>query len=537
MMPSRAVAYCVVAFCIVCLTLLNFFQFPGHTYLQSDTQIYAPILEHLWDPELLARDLIVQRPHVSLTLYDEAALGLRKVTGLGFEQVLEGQQFVFRALGIWGVYLLAASFGLSTAGALLVTAIVSLGATIVGPSVLTFEYEPVPRGFAVMLLCLAMGLAAQGRFGWASAAAAAATLYHAPTCVPFWIVFLTAAPAKRSLPALGAAALILWIGSMTQLGPRQPQIFFSRLDEELERLQRLRASYNWISVWGAATLPHYLVMWGAGLLAGRRLGWPHRWLTVGLPALSLATPPLSFVLLEGAKWALMAQVQPMRALLFVTLISVILAAAAGVRAAGAGRRAEALGWFCLAYLIPLNVKVTTLPDLSALAVMGALAGYAVVFASAEAGGKWWGTAGVAVTAVAAFFAVPILGGVRNYPPLHNPELNELAAWARASTPKNTMFLFPDAGQSLEPGVFRAYAVRALYVDWKGGGQANHFRDLAEEWWKRWHATVEPPFDPKRVPRYGALGIDYFVVKAAHRIPGGQPVYINARYAVYPAREP
>src|SRR5258708_5733992 len=66
---------------ICALTLLSYFQFPGHTYLQADTQIYIPILEHLWDPGVLAKDLLVQKPHVSFTLYDEVTLGLRRRRG------------------------------------------------------------------------------------------------------------------------------------------------------------------------------------------------------------------------------------------------------------------------------------------------------------------------------------------------------------------------------------------------------------------------------------------------------------------------
>ncbi len=36
-----------------------------------------------------------------------------------------------------------------------------MGATIIGPAVLTVEYEPVPRGFAFGLALLAIGLMAQ----------------------------------------------------------------------------------------------------------------------------------------------------------------------------------------------------------------------------------------------------------------------------------------------------------------------------------------------------------------------------------------
>src|SRR6266849_4064374 len=121
-----------VSAAICALTLLSYYQFPGHTYLQADTQIYIPILEHLWDPGVLADDLLVQKPHVSFTLYDEIAAALRKVTGLPFRSVLAGEQVVFRALGIWGLYLIASAAGLSVGPSLLVTAIVSLGATISG---------------------------------------------------------------------------------------------------------------------------------------------------------------------------------------------------------------------------------------------------------------------------------------------------------------------------------------------------------------------------------------------------------------------
>ena len=74
-----------VATASLCLAfaLLTFVQFPGHTWLQQDTQIYAPILEHLRDPAVLRNDILVQQPHVAYTLYDEIALGLRRVTGLG----------------------------------------------------------------------------------------------------------------------------------------------------------------------------------------------------------------------------------------------------------------------------------------------------------------------------------------------------------------------------------------------------------------------------------------------------------------------
>ena len=104
-----------VAAAVAALALLSFFQFPGHTWLQQDTQIYAPILEHQRDPALLRNELLAQYPHDGFTLYDEIAIALRRITGLGFREVLQFQQIVTRALGIWGLLLLAEAFGLATA--------------------------------------------------------------------------------------------------------------------------------------------------------------------------------------------------------------------------------------------------------------------------------------------------------------------------------------------------------------------------------------------------------------------------------------
>src|SRR5206468_2304581 len=158
--------FAVAASCTA-LALLTFFQFPGHTWLQQDTQIYAPILENLRDHSLLRNDPLVAEPHLSFSLYDEIAVGLRRLTGLGFHEVLAAQQIVTRAFGICGLLLLAESMGLGWCAAMFAAGVCSLGATIVGPSVLTVEYEPTPRAFAIPLLMFAIGLASKGRYRYA----------------------------------------------------------------------------------------------------------------------------------------------------------------------------------------------------------------------------------------------------------------------------------------------------------------------------------------------------------------------------------
>ena len=139
---------------IALLTILSFIWFPGHTILQSDTQIYIPILEHIENPGVLTADPMAVRPHVAFTIYDEVTLGLRRLTGFGFESILQAQQLVFRGLGILGLFLLARAAGLNVLLSLTAAALVSLGATVNGPAVLTVEYEPVPRASRCLSRCL-----------------------------------------------------------------------------------------------------------------------------------------------------------------------------------------------------------------------------------------------------------------------------------------------------------------------------------------------------------------------------------------------
>ena len=122
--------------------------------------------------------------------------------------------------------------------------------------------------------------------------------------------------------------------------------------------------------------------------------------------------------------------------------------------------------------------------------------------------------------------------MENYPALHTRELAELTLWARTSTPRDAVFLFPDADQDLQPGVFRAEALRTVFADWKAGGQVNFFKDLGEEWWSRWRRTMAQPFDANNLGRYRGLGIDYIVVRAENRLTNALPVFENSRYAVY-----
>ena len=525
---------------ILAIAALTWFQFPGHTWLQQDTQIYAPILEHLRDPAVLRRDMLVARPHVSFTLYDETARGLARFTGLSFREVLEGEQFVTRALGIGGLYLMAAALGLSAPAALLVAGIVSLGATIGGPAVLSFEIEPDPRGFAVPLLFLAIGLVAHGWDFAAGMAGAVAFLMHPPTVIPFWAVYLALALVShrfRAFVPLAAACILLAIAARFQQGAGEAQLFFSRIAPSVENLQRLRAPYSWISDWWRDWLPHYLVLYAASLAAYARLrkraARDLRFFLIGLPLVGMLSVPASYLLLEKMKWVLLPQVQPMRALLFVTVIAELSAAAAGIVAVAARRRMEGFAWFTLVYLIPLNTSLTAMPTWNRALAAALLAAGAALAAFAEARKFRWSAPAMAGAAMAGFFLIPTLAGVSTHPRLHTAELTQLSAWARASTAPDAVFLFADEGKRLHPGIFRSEALRAVYVDWKGGGQVNYLADLGAQWWSRWQQVLAAPFDPRNVARYGGLGIDYIVLAPRNRLPDRAPVFANAGYLVYP----
>jgi len=499
------------------LALLTFFQFPGHTWLQQDTQIYVPILEHERQPAVLRNDLLVQQSNVAYTLYDEATLALGAVTRLGFRDVLAIQQVITRAFGIWGVYLMATALDLSAGAAWLLAMIVSLGAAVAGPQVLTFEYEPTPRAFALPLIVCAIGLVAHRRYLAGGIAASCAFLYHAPTATSFWTIFallMIREPRKavRGLIPFGAAVAVL---AFVAHGP--PLGFFERLTPLEEQLLHIRAAYVWISTWPADVIWHYPILFVVLLAAAfriRRIPPELRIYVIGLPLIGLAMMPFSWLALDHAGWAFMPQFQPLRKLLFVVLMAQFLTAAAGAVAVQAGRWLEAAGWFSVAYLIPMPLELR--PFLVA-ALLGTLAAMAVRRAP--------------VLGLAAFFAIPALAGVANYPHLHTPQLDQLSAWARASTPRDAVFLFPDAGRGLQPGIFRAEAARAIYVDWKSGGQINYLRGFAAEWWSRWQQTVGAGFSPSDLPRYDALGVQYIVLQPQNRLP--RPAqFENSSYVVY-----
>ena len=367
------------------------------------------------------------------------------------------------------------------------------------------------------------------RYLAAGTVAAAAFLYHPPTALGFWGVYLIFAawphPARRerlkAFIPFAVAVAVLSAAASLQAASGDEQRVFERLDSAQQFLQRMRTSYVWVSTWPPATVAHHLLVMAVMLAAFWRLrqavAMELRVLMLGLAALGLLTMPISWLLLEQWHWGLVPQVQPMRGLLFLTLGMQFLTAAAGARAVAARRPAEAAAWLGCAYLLPLQPLLTGPIVWSRFGLALALAAL-----TALAGIRW-----APVVAVAAFFAIPMLGGVVNYPSLHTPDLAQLSAWARANTDRDAVFVFPGAGRSLAPGIFRSDAQRAVYVDWKGGGQVNYLKDLGEQWWFRWRQVRT--FQPADLPQYTASGITYVVLE--HPLPR-PPQFQNATYLVY-----
>ncbi len=511
-----------VAAAILAITALSFFVFPGHTYLQQDTQIYVPILENQWSGAL-SKDMLVQRPHVNFTLYDELTNSLRWLTRAPLAVVLEGEQLVFRALGFVGIYLIAVALELDAMSAIVVTAIVALGATITGPAVLTIEYEPTPRAFAVPLLLLAVGLALRERFLWAGLAGGCAILLHAPTVWPFLISQLSLIAIRKraalSLIPMGVAATMLaWIGLAQAVA--EPQHLFGILPAAQEQLQRMRAGYNYVSTWWAVWMGQYLVFAGVAALGLWRLRVRREpWLVLGSLVLAgLGSIPVSWLLLEHFRLSVIPQIQPARALLFVTEISVLVSAAAGCSAANARRWMEAAVWFWFALWVPTGSYLFLWPELRVLAVVF---GFGLALAATSRGARL-----AAALLLAPAMAIP--AGIVNYRNVQTGDLNALAVWARSQTRSDAVFAFPEAGRDRSPGWFRSTAMRTVFVDWKAGGQLNYLEDFGYEWWRRWQAVMQ---HPRSMAGYRALGID-FLVLPGDSPEAGPPVFTNPRYRVY-----
>lgn len=540
MIPAAA---SLIALALV--TALGYWYFPGHHYLQQDTQIWLPVLAHANDSSLFRQELIVTGAHIRLTLYDDITLTLVRTFGWSLESVLAAQQLFFRWTALCGVWLLARATGLSTAASVLAATICGMGGLIIGPAVLTVEYEPVPRGFAFGLTLLALGWVAHQRYLLSGFALGLAFAYHAPAVWPvllvaawaFWRAKKTARAAHRMAlwGFLAMVAVLAMSALFSESGPMNP--LFARLSAGHAELQRMRAPYNWITLWGnpRVWIAQYATLAVLGALAFWRLGKalpvPVRPYLMALPAIGLLSIPLSYLLLEQAGLAIIPQVQIMRSLIFTLMVAVILMVLAGLRAAVQGHWWEAPLWLALAFFVPM-APVWTGKTFLVYLVAAALALASALAVMGEKRRPQVAWAGMLLVCAGCFFAPTTVAKVRNYSPLGDADLTALVSWARQNTAKDDVFLFRDIGTRNEPGLFRARALRAVYVDWKGGGQVNYYESYANEWWRRWQKFMKPPFTVDELPALREAGVRYLVFRKPVAGLEREPVFQNAGYRVY-----
>jgi hypothetical protein len=472
--PHLATAVALGAF-----TLLTYFQFPGHTWLQQDSQIYVAMLEHLDNPATLSRDLLCVHPHVKWTAFDEIARALHAVTGLGYHTILDIQMLIFRFLGLVGIFLLAGSAGLNRIGAIFVSFLFGLGMFVGGAEILTLEYEAVPRGFALMLILAALGYGAYRRWKVSVAFAALALLYHPPTSFPYWLAVVVYALAlqrpkalRTALIGFSSACFVLLTLAAFQAGEHESQPLFSVIPYDLISLLRLRGWYNWVDLWKPDWLWEYVLLGVFAAGAWLRL---RREITPELAALSatlllygMLSIPLSWLFLNKMRWSMMPQFQPARAVIFVCVFAIILGGAAAWSAARRGRWLESAAWLLPLFALPANrlaLDLFTQPFADPLVQrrLPLVIGLALTAALAA---RWQKAAATALLVpVAAAFLIPGVGQLRNYSHAHSPELTALSEWAAARTQPDAMFHFRRCGAGLDaghlPGRGRARPVRRL----------------------------------------------------------------------------
>jgi hypothetical protein len=304
-------------------------------------------------------------------------------------------------------------------------------------------------------------------------------------------------------------------------------------------LQQFRTPYAWVSPW-QHEMWQYVALAVFGTWAAARV-WPllnrqTRWLMAGLGLAGILSVFCSYILVDCARLAVAATLQPSRMLVFTALFTSLLCALAAVEAMTRRRHWEALGWFAVVAALPLNAQLF---DLLRISERGHAARFALCLAVAIL--LTWTARSKRLLPIAFLATIPALAmaihGGR--PPSSDESRNsviELAAWAEQNTWGGSLFIFPDAGRELYPGVFRARSRRALWVDWKTGALAAAFQPVAAEWFDRWQGSMEGEFSRGRLESMLPLPIDYYVVKSAHRLPGRRTAFRNQEFYVYDAQD-
>jgi hypothetical protein len=536
---------------IVAATWLEFTVFPGHSYLEADTQIYLPMVERVDAPGLLARDLVATNPTLSLTAYDEATVFLHEAGRLPFRRALLGQQFVYRMAALVGIFLLTRVTGLSDLFALILAMIVNLGATLAGPAVSLTEREPLPGAFAFGLILLAMGLMAHEKPLLAGLAGGVGFLYDPVVALPFWMVLLAGfffagnwrRVIRPTLPIF--LVFVLLLANLAQLQPGAGgDTILSRVSPQLAVFQHAYTPYLYVSSWPKGDVYQFLAVFVFGLWAAARC-WPllntsFRWLVLGSGLCGLLSVAVSYLLLDVNHFAWVARLQPGRMLLFSVAASALLFGLAGMRAILLAAAWEALGWFWLLFALPVSsgifdfLHVTNSQQLSQFAMAFALA---ALLTGLLLGFAFGAARFVTLAAPAlACFALTQVPGLRPPPIPLRESINKMARWADGGTWGSSVFLFADAGRAAYPGVFRAQSRHALWADWKSAQGVAFSETAAARWQERWDRTMASQFSAERLESFLPLPIDYYVLRRQNQLARAPYVFADRDFVVYDAQD-
>lgn len=492
----------LILLCLVAAAWFEFQVYPGHSYLEGETQLLVPMLERLDTPGFLSRDLVASNPTFAYTIYDEITQAIHSAGRLNFETALLRQQILFRFAALLGVFLLARALRVAPFAAVVLSGAVNAITRLAAPESFVTNPEATPAAFSFSLVLLAAGLLVHRRPLLAGLAAGVALLYEPTAAAAFWVLIIVAWLADstdRKLmrpvwPVLVIFALILANLVQLQAGLGSGPNITGRLSNAAIHLTQLRTPSGWVTLWIKHEIWSYLFLITAGMWALVRIARHStrlaNWVFIGL-ALSGLVSVVAALFLLAERSQLATAMPPARNLAFTVAVSALLCGAASYHAAREARWIESLPWAALLLATIFNSQVLDLLHLKTDAP--------------------------------------------TYERKPNPDLLSLAEWSK-TTWGSSMFQFPDVGKANAPGTFRGLSRRALWADWTSGAIAGDSNDAGQEWWSRWQSTMAGGYSTAGLEKMLPLPIDYFVLSRANQIANVKAAYANSSYVVYDAQD-
>jgi Domain of unknown function (DUF6798) len=598
---SLLIKYGLPGFYLILIVLVSYCRYPGASICEEDTQIYLPLLLKAQDASLLKNDLITQHPHTAFTLFDELVLFISRFFRWSLPVSLTALQLASRGLLLSSFFLLFRTLGCGREIALALAGLMMLGGAIPGAQILIVEYEPVPRGLAFSLTLAGLALVVRRRVLEGTLLGCLGFLLHPTTTLPFWIGWLTVlspdntefSPNQRlgaaTLPL--ASTLFLTIIALSSSPGEQSRYFLSFIDKQWEVLLKLRTPYVFVSEWNYCDF-YLLFLTGLILWLAWRRCQPvkSRLLRSFVFATVLwgsITIPASWVLLDQFRLAILPQLQPARALIFMVTFTLIFSWAAawkGLAAEplklenhlwlssslflaldrslllllwpvlilevlrntalekdfsrgwrrcirGSGLLAQLLFVAFIAILRPCSLELFSWVIARNMGFVFLLSLALGITVAKRPASPRLACPSLPILTILLLLALPSIFKEPAAAPDRREILN-LASWAKSMTPVDAVFLFSDVGRDKSPGVFRFYANRAVFVDWKAGGQVNFSRSFAIEWGRRWEDTREGVPNLTKAQEFAGKGIDYLVTQKPHSVPNLNPAYETRTFCVY-----